>query len=269
MRERGVLLARGDEVHSYMHCWRHKTPVICAPRRSGSPAWTTCRATRVSRPPEHAARHGFARRRGDAVLSVVGQGRDSRHDRESSRLDAFAPAQWGVPMPFFVHKETGELHPRALELLEAVAKRVEKAASKRGSARRRGAARAPMRRTTRKSKTRSTSGSIPARRTTPCCAGSHAAESCFPGRSVSRRLRPAPRLVPFVAADGVHDGRGAAVRALLTHGFVVDGSGRKMSKSKGNVIAPQEVMDSSARTSCGCGSRRPTTRASSRSRKRF
>ena len=34
--------------------------------------------------------------------------------------------QWGVPMAFFVHKETGELHPRTLELLEEVAKRVEK-----------------------------------------------------------------------------------------------------------------------------------------------
>ena len=35
----------------------------------------------------------------------------------------------------------------------------------------------------------------------------------------------------------------APYKGVLTHGFVVDGDGRKMSKSMGNVIAPQEVMD--------------------------
>ena len=48
------------------------------------------------------------------------------------------------------------------------------------------------------------------------------------------------------------DGR-APYKALLTHGFVVDGKGMKMSKSKGNVIAPQKVSGSSAPTSCACG----------------
>jgi len=38
------------------------------------------------------------------------------------------------------------------------------------------------------------------------------------------------------------DGR-APYKALLTHGFVVDGKGLKMSKSKGNVIAPQKIAD--------------------------
>ncbi len=44
-------------------------------------------------------------------------------------------------------------------------------------------------------------------------------------------------LIPSVAIDGQ-----APYKAVLTHGFVVGGDGRKMSKSRGNVIAPQEVI---------------------------
>ncbi len=44
----------------------------------------------------------------------------------------------------------------------------------------------------------------------------------------------------LLAAVGVQGG--APYKAVLTHGFVVDGEGRKMSKSQGNVIAPQEVI---------------------------
>jgi lipoprotein signal peptidase len=56
----------------------------------------------------------------------------------------------------------------------------------------------------------------------------------------------------------------APYKALLTHGFVVDGEGRKMSKSLGNVIAPQKVSTRSAPRSCACGWRAPTIRASCR-----
>ena len=55
----------------------------------------------------------------------VGPGAPARHDRQPARLVLSRQRQWGVPMPFFLHKETGELHPRTLELLEQVAQRVE------------------------------------------------------------------------------------------------------------------------------------------------
>ena len=59
---------------------------------------------------------------------------------------------------------------------------------------------------------------------------------------LSGRLGPAPGLVPLSLLDrGGHPGPGP-LPGVLTHGFVVDGEGRKMSKSLGNVIAPQEVM---------------------------
>jgi isoleucyl-tRNA synthetase len=85
------------------------------------------------------------------------------------------------------------------------------------------------------------SGSIPAPRL-HVLRGSHGPTG-LPGRPVSGRLRPASRLVPVQLLTGCAiDGR-APYKALLTHGFVVDGKGKKMSKSTGNVIAPQKVMD--------------------------
>jgi hypothetical protein len=56
-----------------------------------------------------------------------------KHDEDPPRLVRFAPAQLGRADPFFLHKETGALHPRTPELIEAVAKRVERPASKPGS----------------------------------------------------------------------------------------------------------------------------------------
>jgi isoleucyl-tRNA synthetase len=98
----------------------------------------------------------------------------------------------------------------------------------------------------------------------PCCAP----PGCkVAGRPLPRRLRPASRLVPVVAAGGPApcDGN-APYKTLLTHGFVVDGQGRKMSKSLGNVDRPAgQVMKRSARRSSACGSPRPTTPAKCRS----
>ena len=120
--------------------------------------------------------------------------------------------QWGVPMPFFVHKETGALHPRTLELIEEVAKRVEK-----------GGIETWQTVTTEEflgadaahyEKVKDTidvwfdSGSTHL----TVLKGSHASESTFPGRPVPGGLRPAPRLVPFVAAGVLHDERRAALQ---------------------------------------------------------
>ena len=65
------------------------------------------------------------------------------------------------------------------------------------------------------------------------------------GRHVSRRQRSAPRLVPQLAAVGIGTRGRAPFRQVLTHGFVVDEHGRKMSKSLGNTVAPQDVIKQS------------------------
>ena len=71
---------------------------------------------------------------------------------------------------------------------------------------------------------------------------------CQPRRSipvgpVPRRFRPAPRLVSEFVADVGRDVGQAPYRQVLTHGFTVDEKGRKMSKSLGNAVAPQKVMN--------------------------
>jgi len=151
--------------------------------------------------------------------------------------------QWGVPMPLFIHKETRELHPRTLELIETVAQKVEQ-----------GGIEAWQRIETREllgvdadryEKIKDTldvwfdSGSTHE----TVLRGSHTAELKFPadlyleGSDQHRGWFHSSLLVSCML-----NGR-APYDALLTHGFVVDGQGRKMSKSLGNVIVPQKVMD--------------------------
>jgi isoleucyl-tRNA synthetase len=150
---------------------------------------------------------------------------------------------WGVPIPFFLHKETGEPHPRTLELLEAVAQKIEKegidAWFKLDAAELLGADAANY------DKMRDTldvwfdSGTT--HRTV--LRGSHAAELTYPADlylegSDQHRGWFHSSLLTGAAIDGR-----APYKALLTHGFVVDGKGMKMSKSKGNVVAPQKISD--------------------------
>jgi isoleucyl-tRNA synthetase len=146
-------------------------------------------------------------------------------------------------MPFFIRRETGELHPRSLELLEEVAKRVEKEGIEAWQSidtRSLLGEDAPY-----YEKVKDTldvwfdSGSTHY----TVLRGSHAAESAYPadlyleGSDQHRGWFHSSLLVSCMM-DGI-----PPYRALLTHGFVVDGAGHKMSKSKGNVVAPQAVMD--------------------------
>src|SRR3990167_1393575 len=150
--------------------------------------------------------------------------------------------QWGVPMPFFVHRETGVLHPRTPELLEEVARRVEREGIEAWQAL--DAAELLGDDAVAYEKVKDTLdvwfGSGTTNHTV--LRGSHAAQSAFPadlyleGSDQHRGWFHSSLLTASMM-----DGR-APYDALLTHGFVVDGEGKKMSKSKGNVIVPQQVM---------------------------
>jgi Isoleucyl-tRNA synthetase len=119
----GSLLRTEKYTHSYMHCWRHKTPIIYR----ATSQWfagmdvkpndtdKTLRETALEGIENTAFYPSWGKQR---LFSMIA----NRPDWTLSRQ-----RQWGVPMAFFVHKETGELHPRTLELLEEVAQRVEKA----------------------------------------------------------------------------------------------------------------------------------------------
>ncbi|MBA2651960.1 MAG: isoleucine--tRNA ligase [Tatlockia sp.] len=116
LTERKVLLHSETISHSYPHCWRHKTAMIflatpqwfIAMDKSGLRKAIQTEIEKVSWVPEW----GKAR-----ITSMV----ETRPDWCISRQRA-----WGTPMPLFVHKETRELHPRTVELIEQVAKRFEK-----------------------------------------------------------------------------------------------------------------------------------------------
>jgi isoleucyl-tRNA synthetase len=241
--ERGALLARAEHVHSYMHCWRHKTPVILratvqwfagmdeVPGYGGSKPRETLRAT---------ALRGVER-----TQFYPAWGKARLHGMIANRPDwtLSRQRQWGVPMPFFISRESGELHPRTFELLEQVAKQVQHQgieAWQNIDARELLGSDADS-----YEKIKDTldvwfdSGSTHY----TVLRESHKAHSAFPadlyleGSDQHRGWFHSSLLVACMT-DGV-----PPYRALLTHGFAVDGSGHKMSKSKGNVIAPQEVAD--------------------------
>ena len=243
MEEKGVLFSNRTDLHSYMHCWRHKTPIILrattqwfagmeeVPGYNGRKPKETLRAT--------------ALRAVEATQFFPAWGQARLHAMIANRPDwtLSRQRQWGVPMPFFVHKETAQLHPRTLELLEQVAQRVEQqgieAWQALDPAELLGAEAAQYEKIKDTLDVWFDSGTTHL----TVLRGSHAADSAFPadlyleGSDQHRGWFHSSLLTGCMT-----DGR-APYRALLTHGFVVDGQGKKMSKSKGNVIVPQQVMD--------------------------
>ncbi|CAM2149038.1 isoleucine--tRNA ligase [Pararobbsia alpina] len=237
LRLAGSLLHTTNYEHSYMHCWRHKTPIIyratsqwfagldIAPNDGGG----TLRETALEAIDNTAFYPAWGKARLHAMIA-------NRPDWTLSRQ-----RQWGVPMAFFVHKETGELHPHTPALLEEIAKRVEKEGIE-----------AWQRLDARDligddvqyyEKNRDTLDVWFDSGTTHwhVLRGSHADSLQWPadlyleGSDQHRGWFHSSLLT-----GAMLDGR-APYKGLLTHGFTVDAQGRKMSKSLGNGIEPQEI----------------------------
>ncbi|HSD75390.1 MAG TPA: class I tRNA ligase family protein, partial [Steroidobacteraceae bacterium] len=114
LRERGALLHAEKLVHSYPVCWRHKTPVIfrATPQWFISMEQAGLRQTTLEEIRKVKWTPAWGEMR---ITSMI----ENRPDWCISRQRT-----WGVPLGLFVHRETGELHPRTPELLEQVAERV-------------------------------------------------------------------------------------------------------------------------------------------------
>jgi isoleucyl-tRNA synthetase len=148
---------------------------------------------------------------------------------------------WGVPIPFFIHKETGALHPRTGDLVEAVAKRVEQGGIEAWFSLSPEDLLGPEAAQYLKSPdtldvwfdSGTTHESV--LKQTP---GLHWPADLYLEGSDQHRGWFQSSLLTAAAIEGR-----APYDALLTHGFVVDGHGHKMSKSRGNVVAPQKVVD--------------------------
>jgi isoleucyl-tRNA synthetase len=148
---------------------------------------------------------------------------------------------WGVPMTFFVHKETMQLHPRTTELLEQVAKLVEKSGIEAwfslNSVDLLGEDAAHYRKLSDTLDVWFDSGATHYAVLAKREGLRSPADLYLEGSDQHRGWFQSSLLTGCAINDR------APYDALLTHGFVVDGNGHKMSKSKGNVVAPQKIFD--------------------------
>ncbi|WP_029148182.1 isoleucine--tRNA ligase [Methylophilus sp. 5] len=253
LQENGALLASARLNHSFPHCWRHKTPLM----QLATHQWFIGMNT-VGK--EGKALREQANTAVDATQFFPSWGRARLEAMIKNRPDWCVSRQrnWGVPMPFFVHKETGEPHPHTMQLLETVCKQVELQGieawfSLSGDAFL--AQHAPANAEQYKKVTDTLDVWFDSGATHYAVVRSEQ----HPSLSAAARLRVAEHQpVADLYLEGSDQHRGwfqsslltgcamngnAPYKALLTHGFVVDGAGHKMSKSKGNVVAPQKVMD--------------------------
>ena len=250
IRESGNLFSHARIEHSYMHCWRHKTPVIYRASQQWFVAMDEPPGFDGAKPPEPL--RATALRGVEATRFFPAWGKARLHGMIAGRPDwtLSRQRQWGVPMPFFIHRQTGELHPRTLELIERVAQRVEQAGIEawqtldpRELLGAEAEQYAKMKDTLDvwfdSGSTHQTVMGGPDGQKTG--AGSHGRELQFPadlyleGSDQHRGWFHSSLLVSCML-NGV-----PPYRSLLTHGFFVDGEGRKMSKSQGNAIEPQKV----------------------------
>ncbi|HVJ62192.1 MAG TPA: isoleucine--tRNA ligase [Tahibacter sp.] len=235
LRERGVLLSHTSIVHSYPHCWRHKTPVVFR----ATPQWFISMD-----------QAGLRARALQAIEKEVtwfpAWGRERIHGMVAGRPDWCISRQrtWGVPIALFVHKSTSEPHPRSNELMEEVARRVEAGGVdvwyELDAAELIGADVEHYEKVTDILDVWFDSG---------------VSHYCVVQARDYLRPQTADDKVIYLEGSDQHRGWfhsalltsvGMYARApydqVLTHGFAVDAQGRKMSKSLGNVVAPQSVM---------------------------
>jgi isoleucyl-tRNA synthetase len=230
LEAKGKLLHNKAILHSYPHCWRHKTPIIFR----ATPQWF------ISMEQKGLREQALSEVKRVEWIPDWGQARiesmlEGRPDWCISRQRT-----WGVPIAFFINKETGELHPRTGELIEQVAKLIEQkgidAWFELDAAELLGAEAEQYQKMTDTLDVWFDSG------VTHYCVLNKRDQLLFPADlylegSDQHRGWFQSSLLASVAQNGV-----APYKAVLTHGFTVDAEGKKMSKSKGNVVAPQSVM---------------------------
>ncbi len=231
LEARGVLVKQEKFQHSYPHCWRTKTPLIFR----ATPQWF------ISMEEKGLKRDALEAIKGVQWFPSWGQQRIEGMVEQSPDWCVSRQRTWGVPITLFIHKETQQLHPRTAELIEEVAQRVEKdsidAWFDLDPRELLGDEADQYSKTTDTLDVWFDSGvthsSVLDQRD-----DLHSPADLYLEGSDQHRGWFQSSLKTSIAIKGV-----APYKQVLTHGFTVDKDGRKMSKSVGNVVAPQDVMN--------------------------
>ena len=231
LNENGHLVSHTKIEHSYPHCWRHKSPIIFR----ATPQWFINMEVKGLR--EHALADI------PSVNWTPAWGQNRIESMMTGRPDWCISRQrtWGVPIAFFTHKETGELHPNTLELMEVAAQKI-------------------------------AAGGVEAWFDASCAdflgdeadnydKATDTLDVWFDsGTTHFTVLEQRDELTNpadmYLEGSDQHRGwfqtslltseamyQRPPFKQVLTHGFVVDENGRKMSKSLGNIITPQEEIN--------------------------
>ncbi|HDR0635184.1 isoleucine--tRNA ligase [Pasteurella multocida] len=232
LQEVGAMLKFSKIKHSYPHCWRHKTPIIFR----ATPQWF------IGMEKQGLRQQALSEIKKVRWIPDWGQARIEKMVENRPDWCISRQRTWGVPVALFIHKETEELHPRTVELVEEVAKRVEQkgiqawwdldAAELLGT---------------------DADNYIKVPDTLDVWFDSGSTYYSvvkdrpeFNGQEADMYLEGSDQhrgwFMSSLMLSTATDNK-APYKQVLTHGFTVDGQGRKMSKSIGNIVTPQEVMD--------------------------
>lgn len=231
LKEKGALLHYNEYEHSYPHCWRHKTPIIFR----ATPQWFVSME-----------KSGLRQSSLDAIKDIrwiPDWGQNRIEKMVEGRPDWCISRQrtWGVPIALFIHKDTGDLHPNSVELVEKVAKMVEQKGIQ---------AWFDLEAEALIGSDAETYVKVPdtldvwfdSGVTHACVVAAreefHGKADLYLEGSDQHRGWFMSSLMTGITINGE-----APYRQVLTHGFTVDGQGRKMSKSIGNTVSPIDVCN--------------------------
>ena len=216
--------------HSYPHCWRHKTPLMFR----ATPQWF------ISMEQKHLRSDALKAIKETKWIPTWGETRIEGMVKDRPDWCISRQRTWGVPLPLFIHRDTEELHPDTIVILEKVAEKIEK-----------GGVEAWF--NANDSEFISETDQYKSVRDT--------LDVWFDSGSSSMCLLDKDKNLQFPAdlyLEGSDQHRGwfqtsllvglsaknqKPFKEVLTHGFVVDENGRKMSKSLGNVTSPQDIYN--------------------------
>ena len=227
----GVLLAHGEYEHSYPHCWRHKTPLIFR----ATPQWF------ISMSAKNLQKDSWEGIQSVKWIPSWGQKRIEAMMQDRPDWCISRQRTWGVPLAIFIHKDTYEIHPNTVKIMHKVAELVKEGGIE---------AWFDAKPTDFLSDADAQDyekcddvldvwfdSGVSHQAVTSIRSGMSYPADLYLEGSDQHRGWFQTSLLSGVAITGV-----PPFKQVLTHGFTVDAKGYKMSKSLGNVVAPEDIM---------------------------